>query len=61
MRQIDKMVLNKECVENENARRFFTGSKKEKEDSEIYGMENLLYLSTNDSCLTKEIFKVKFS
>jgi hypothetical protein len=53
------MVLNKECVENENARRFFAGSKKEKDESDIYGMENILYLST-DSCLTKEIFKVRY-
>ena len=56
------MSLNKECIENKDTRRFFTGSKKDKGDSEIFGMKNILYLASDeDSCLTKNIFKVKFS
>jgi hypothetical protein len=60
LRQVDKQLLTKECVENEDSRRYFSGSKKSKNESEIYGMENLLHLATDNTCLTKEIFKVYF-
>ncbi len=52
LRQVDKQLLNKECVENEDSRRYFSGSKKSKNESEIYGMENLLHLATDNACLT---------
>ncbi len=58
LRQIYKMHLNKECIENEASKRLFNLSKNNKQ-GEIFGKENLFSISDNeDSCLTRDILKV---
>jgi hypothetical protein len=57
LRQIYKMQLNKECVENENSKRLFILSKDNKQ-GEIFGIKNLFTLNDDqDNCLTRYILK----
>ena len=57
LRQIYKMQLNKECVENENSKRLFILSKDNKQ-GEIFGIKNLFSLNDDpDNCLTRDILK----
>ena len=57
LRQIYKMQLNKECVENENSKRLFILSKDNKQ-GEIFGIKNLFTLNDDqDNCLTRDILK----
>lgn len=60
LRQIDKQSLNKECIEDEDSRRYFIGNKNsKKKESELYGIGNIFKLTIDESdSLTKQILHV---
>jgi SNF2 family DNA or RNA helicase len=59
LRQIYKMHLSKECIENKAAMRIFNLSKDNKQ-GEIFGKKNLFSINDNeDIVLTREIYKVR--
>lgn len=58
LRQIYKMHLSKECVENENSKRIFLLSADNK-TGEFCGVKNLFCLEENlQNCKTRDILKV---
>ena len=60
LRQVYKMHLSKDIVENENSKRLFILSKNKKND-ELFGIKNLFSLyDNNENCRTLEILKVNF-
>ena len=50
LRQLYKILLNKGCVENEDAKRLFN-------NDEIFGIDNIFKLNVGNECETKSIFK----
>jgi hypothetical protein len=57
LRQIYKMHLNKECVEQKNTKRLFQLSRDTKR-GELFGLKNLFNLNSNrNECMTYEILK----